>query len=186
MSLVGRVRCVSGTEMAADNVLWGFEEGKGMSFLTALKRLGAAPDPDFPNLVRIELVTNDGEPVSLGHVRRKKDGGSDPNAYTWDYVGQAIGEQPVMFSPVGDLSIDLSTSDSVNKINAQQVLHMTDIADSVIRSFPTIRLYFIEEDRKNTYFKDDFYGFSNVIECSISSHIYDNDICTMKLSLINI
>jgi len=171
-------------QVGADRLMGGFKQdsGKGLAFIRALKELIADEDPDLPNLLRIELITNESERISLGHIRRKKDGASDTNAYTWEYVGDAIGTKPIMHSPIGDLSIDLSTSKDINKVNEQQTLHMTDIADSVVRCFPTIRLYFIEEDRKNTYFKDDFYGFSDIIECSISSHIYDNDICTMKLA----
>ena len=169
-------------DIRADQLGFGFEEGRGAQFLNALKELRADEDPDLPNRVVLELITNENEPISLGHVRRKKSEPSDANPYTWQYIGDGIGEKPIMHSPIGDLSINLSTSKDVNKINEQQTLHMTDIADSVIRCFPTIRLYFIEEDRKNTYFKDDFYGFSDIIECSISSHIYDNDICTMKLA----
>ncbi|MBT3888969.1 MAG: hypothetical protein HOF66_06795 [Nitrosomonadaceae bacterium] len=62
------------------------------------------------------------------------------------------------------------------------MLHTPDLTNSMLKSFPAIRLYFIEEDNKSTYFVDDLYGFGDIMECSISTHTLDNDICRMKLA----
>ena len=90
--------------------------------------------------------------------------------------------EPMIYNPVADMSFAMLDTKNLARVNEQQMVHQPDLIESVIRSFPTVRLYFIEEDRKQVHYKDDFYGFSDIMECSISSNIYDADVCTMKLA----
>ena len=90
-------------------------------------------------------------------------------------------DKPIIYNPISDMSIAMLDDKRLEGIHEQQLAHTPDLIESALRSFPTIRLYFIEEDREQVHYRDDFYGFSDIVECSISSNIYDTDVCTMKL-----
>ena len=105
-----------------------------------------------------------------------------PDSSAYESVGIGKYTTPTYSSNGLDISLAMDDEAAITSIDKQQIAHMPDLTESILRSFPTIRLYFIEEDRDEAYYQDDFYGFSDILECSISSHIYDNDICTMKLS----
>jgi len=134
------------------------------------------------NALHIEFITEQGTVV--GGVQRTDVKTANDEESVWGYkvvnYGKAI--EPMYYSSVSDLSIAMDDPEAIEAIHRQQIAHIPDHTESVLRSFPTIRLYFIEEDRDRAYHQDDFYGFGEVVECSISSHIYDNDICTMKLA----
>jgi hypothetical protein len=134
------------------------------------------------NALHIEFITEQGTVV--GGVQRTDVKTANDEESVWGYkvvnYGKAV--EPMYYSSVSDLSIAMDDPEAIEAIHRQQIAHIPDHTESVLRSFPTIRLYFIEEDRDRAYHQDDFYGFGEVVECSISSHIYDNDICTMKLA----
>lgn len=95
---------------------------------------------------------------------------------------ELFGEKVTYSSGTRDLSFSVFDPGTRYEDEERHLLQTPDFANSMLKSFPTVRLYFIEEDDGGSYFKDDMYGFGDVVECNISSHIYDNDICRMKLA----
>lgn len=94
-----------------------------------------------------------------------------------------IGSEANYYQTTGSLAFSMEGNDLLeNNLTERTTIHTTDYTESLATCFPTVRVYFIEEDRDAEFFNDDFYGYSNVIECSISSHIYENDICRLKLA----
>jgi NADH:ubiquinone oxidoreductase subunit len=144
-------------------------------FIKALQT--KSDDPRLNSVIHLEFITQDG--MVIGNVNKRSGEKGVPYSVSLDI--SSIGGSPIYYNPVDNMSFALDLK-SMNNVEKQQIAHMEDLTDSVLKSFPTIRLYFIEEDRDQSYYNDDFYGFGDIIECSISSHIYDNDICTMKLA----
>ena len=133
-------------------------------------------DPEDTNskqILHLEVITNDGKVI----------GDIIPDDRTKYRVipGARVGGSPTYYTATSDMSFSLG-DDFQLATDERSLLHTPDLTDSVLKSFPTIRVYFIEEDRDHSFMKDDFYGFTDVIECNITSHIYDNDVCRMKLA----
>ena len=109
--------------------------------------------------------------------------------YKWTGEKYECQLNPLLFSTKvgyssgsGDLSLEPNDPYLHYESEERVMLHTPDMANSLLKSFPTARIYFIEEDDNSSYTQDDVYGFNDIIECSISSHIYDNDICRVKLA----
>ena len=124
-------------------------------------------------VTHIEFITNDGK--IIGDIV------PDKNSKYRVLPGIRIGQTPSYYTNVEDMSFVMDDNYKVST-DQRSLLHTPDLTDSVLKSFPTIRLYFIEEDRDYNFLEDDFYGYSDIIECNITSHIYDNDVCRMKLA----
>jgi len=136
-------------------------------------RAGDKDRQNIREIVHLEVITNDGQ--LIGEITPA------PGTKYRVIPNARVGETPTYYSNVGNLSF---ASDDKHELQTSErtLLHTPDLSDSVLKSFPTIRVYFIEEDREHSYMQDDFYGFSEVIECNITSHLYDNDVCRMKLA----
>jgi hypothetical protein len=147
------------------------KEGIGSFDVGYTRKLLALVEDKFIN---IEFVNPEG--TVIGIMDRK----SDSTGYEAVDIGTHT--EPKGFNSTTSMTVVHSNIENINAIDQQQIVHMPDFTESLLRSFPTIRLYFIEEDREQENRLDDFYGFRDILECSISSHMYDNDICTMKLS----
>lgn len=136
-------------------------------------RAGDKDRQNIREIVHLEVITNDGQ--LIGQIT------PDPRSKYRVFPRAIVGGTPAYYSNVDNLSF---ASDDKHELQTSErtLLHTPDLSDSVLKSFPTIRVYFIEEDREHNYMQDDFYGFSEVIECNITSHMYDNDVCRMKLA----
>lgn len=136
-------------------------------------RAGDKDRQNIREIVHLEVITNDGQ--LIGQITPA------PGTKYRVKATASVGETPTYYSNVDNLSF---ASDDKHELQTSErtLLHTPDLSDSVLKSFPTIRVYFIEEDREHNYMEDDFYGFSEVIECNITSHLYDNDVCRMKLA----
>lgn len=150
---------------------------KGLKITDDVGSLGLDPGKDGPRTYRriahLEFVTNDGKLIA--NVVK-----SNKLAYrVQDKVRS--GSSPIGFNPVENFAFKLE-EESLSELSERTLMHTPDLTDSVLKSFPSIRVYFIEEDRDQSYNQDDFYGYGNVIEFNLSSHIYDNDVCRLKLA----
>lgn len=125
------------------------------------------------DIIHLEFTTADGQLI----------GDVIPDKSTKYRVlpGVRVGGKPTYYTHVDDMSFALE-DDFKLATTERNLLHTPDLTDSVLKSFPTVRVYFIEEDRDQSYERDDFYGFGDVIEFNMTSHIYDNDVCRMKLA----
>lgn len=127
----------------------------------------------YRRVYHLEFITNEGN--IIGELI------NDPNTVMGSFSSGSIGESATYYNDTEDLSFAI-TDNMDSKLLPQQILHHQDLTESLKRSFPTVRLYIIEEDRETSFYKDDFYGFGDVMECHVTSHIHDNDICRLKLA----
>ena len=140
------------------------------------KQLYGAVENKYP-VIEFIMTGNNSDP---GRVALRLIFNPEKNAYEgskMEYV-----QTPTYYQPGSGISVPINGENQYSKMGEQQLSHMPDLTESLLKSFPTARLYFVEEDRKRDYQKDDYHGYKEILECSISSHIYDNDICTMKLA----
>lgn len=124
------------------------------------------------NVRVIDVVDNEGRPVL---------------SFTKDVDGKtkatvSVGKRNIFSSRAGDPVFDPQSKKDVNKMFYSSIEHTPDNTSNADKSFPAIRIYLVEEDRRYRALFDDLYAVSAIESVSVTRDHMDADTAVIKLA----
>jgi len=140
--------------------------------LNQAKRKGRQSYVRLKNNKLIYFITEEGE--QIGFMTNPDEGPPKP-VFT-------IAGSPTYVASGNSGTYEMLSEEHSDQLRQSTMDHFEDLEFSMARTYPTIKVYLIEEDREHYLFSDDFYGYSSIIDCNITTDMEDAAVATLKLS----
>lgn len=120
----------------------------------------------------VEVVSSEGQPI----MTFTKDANGRPQGIV------SVGKRHIFTSRPEDPALNPQSRADTNKLLYSSIEHTPDNISNADKSFPAVRVYLVEEDRRYRSLFDDLYAVSAIQSVSVTRDHMDADTAVLKLA----